>query len=169
MDTFSVRFTGEDRGALRAAAAAKGVSETEMIRQLVRRGLAVESSAAQIELLVAILRRAIEPTRKFAKVAAREATKARYFARGNGAMYFLDQRAKGDAEIQKSWRRERDYEANQLVRRVLHEEDSEQADEVAIEAAAMAADEAEEESVELTSEQAAMFEGQDAADDSDLG
>ena len=169
MDTFSVRFTGEDRAALRAAAAAKGVSETEMIRQLVRRGLAVESSDAQIERLVSGFRRAIEPTRKLARVAAREATKARYFARGNGAMYFLDQRAKGDIEIQKSWRRERDYEANKLVRRVLNEEDPEQADEVAIEAEAMAADEAEEELVALTPAQAAMFEGQDAEDESGLG
>lgn len=173
MDTFSVRLTGEDRAALRAAAAAKGVRETEMIRQLVRRGLAVESSDAQVELLVSVVRRAIEPliepTRKFSYLALREATKARYFARGNGAMYFLDHRAKGDVEMQRTWRRERDYEANKVVRRLLREEDPEQTDEAVIEAEAMDADEAEEERVDLTPELAAMFEGQDAVDESGPG
>ena len=164
MDTFSVRLTGEDRAALRAAAAAKGVSETEMIRQLVRRGLAVESSDAQIELLVAILRRAIEPTRKLAYLALRESTKARYFARGNGAMYFLDQRAKGDREAQGAWRRERDYEANRAVQRVLGEPDPERGDEITVEAEAMEADLAAEEAVALTADQAEMFAGQDDPD-----
>jgi hypothetical protein len=44
VDTFSVRLTEEGRAARQAAAERKGVPEAEMIRQLVRRGLALQPS-----------------------------------------------------------------------------------------------------------------------------
>ena len=47
MDTFSVRLTEEDRAALQAAAEAKGMPEAEMIRLLIRRGLALQPPDAR--------------------------------------------------------------------------------------------------------------------------
>ena len=73
----TVRFDEDLHDAVRVAAAAKGLSEAEMVRRLVARGLAIDGSDAQSQALAAAVRGVIHdelrPTRHYAYLAAREA------------------------------------------------------------------------------------------------
>ena len=150
--------------ALKAAAAAQKISDAELVRRLLDRGLALETADAQTELLVAVFRRAIEPTKRMVYQARREAVKARYWARVAAIEgWELRQIATGqdhsDAALE-AWKREMDDGASRHVRKALDERDPERLDQLAEEAAAVA-----DELVMLTGEQAEPFEGQAAEDE----
>ena len=86
MAGITVRFDEDLHEAVRVAAAAKRLSEAEMVRRLVARGLAIDGSDAQAQVLAAAVRGVIHDelrlTRHYAWLAAREASASHRYGKG---------------------------------------------------------------------------------------
>ncbi len=86
MDGLTIRMEDDLRAALHVAAEAGGVSDGEMARRIIRRGLAIAASDAQAQVLAAAVRGVIHDelrlTRHYAWLAAREAAASHRYGKG---------------------------------------------------------------------------------------
>ena len=86
MDGLTIRMEDELRAALHVAAEAGGVSDGEMARRIIRRGLAIAASDAQSQALAdavrGVIREELKPTRHYAYLAAREAMRTHRYGIG---------------------------------------------------------------------------------------
>lgn len=86
MAGITVRFDEDLHEAVRVAAAAKRLSEAEMVRRLVARGLVNVGSDAQSQALAdavrGVIREELKPTRHYAYLAAREAMRSHRYGIG---------------------------------------------------------------------------------------
>ena len=86
MDGLTIRMEDELRAALHVAAEADGVSDGEMARRIIRRGLAISANDAQSQALANAVRGVIHdelrPIRHYAHLAAREALRSHRYGIG---------------------------------------------------------------------------------------
>ena len=132
MDELRVRVEEDLHAALRAAASARGVPEAEVARQLLRRGLALQTADAQAEVLAMAIRRELTPVRRMAYLAAREAAAGRYLVR-EGFADIITWKFTMDAAELKAWKRDRDDAAIKKALRFLRDRNAELTDEKTVE------------------------------------
>ncbi len=86
MEGITIRMEGELRAALHVAAEVRGVSDGEMARRIIRRGLAVQASDTQSQVLADAVRGAVREelrtTQRYAYLAAREAMRSHPYGIG---------------------------------------------------------------------------------------
>ncbi len=175
MKIMNFQVRDETYVALKAAAATQGVSNAELARRLLARGLALQTADAQAEVLALAIRRELAPVRTMVYLAAREAARARYWSRAAAISAYLESTG-GNREHLKEWIAQCDDTAIKQALLLLRDRNLERTDEQAVAISDMTAilaggdadtvPDEEEPVVALSAEEAQPFEGQEqVADD----